>query len=299
MEWLNYHHLLYFWVVAREGSIVRAAKVLRLAHPTISAQIRALEHSFGAPLFHRVGRRLVLTDVGRVTLRYADDIFTTGRELLDTVRGRPTGRPVRLHVGVADVLPKLVVRRLLDPALHLDPPVRLVVRDDKPERLFADLAQHALDVVLADAPLGPGSAIRAFNHPLGESEVGIFAAKPLATKLRRRFPASLDGAPMVLPTETASVRRALETWFEREKIRPRVVAESEDSALLNVFGQEGLGAFPAPTAVASVVRRQHRASLVGRVPAVRERFWAITVERRIQNPAVAAICEHARADLFA
>ena len=299
MVWLNYHHLLYFWVVAREGSIVRASKVLRLSHPTISAQIRTLESALGEQLFQRVGRRLVLTDVGRVTLRYADDIFATGRELLDTIRGRPTGHPVQLRVGVADVLPKLVVRRLLEPARHLGEPVRLVVRDDKPDRLFADLAQYQLDVVLADAPLGPGAAIRAYNHVLGEAEVGIFAAKRLVPRLRRRFPRSLHGAPMILPTETATVRRALEEWFDREGIRPQVVAEFEDSALLKVFGEDGLGAFPAPVVVAAELRRQHGVSLVGRIRAVRERFWAITVERRIRNPAVAAICEKARSDLFA
>lgn len=298
MEWLNYHHLLYFWVTAREGSIVRAAEVLRLSHPTISTQIRTLEDSLGEKLFRRTGRRLVLTDMGRVVLGYADDIFATGRELLDTVRGRPTAGPTRLRVGVVDVLPKLVVRRLLEPAGTAVPPVRLVVRDDKPDRLLSDLAQHHLDVVLADAPLGPGAPIRAFNHLLGESEMGIYASGRLAVRLKRGFPRSLDGAPMILPTDTSTNRRSLDAWFEQEGIRPRIVAEFEDSALLKVFGEDGLGAFPAPVVVEDAVRRRHGVALVGRIGSVRERYWAITVERRIRNPAVAAICAAARTDLF-
>ncbi len=298
MEWLNYHHLLYFWVTAREGSIVRAAEVLRLSHPTISTQIRMLEDSLGEKLFRRTGRRLVLTDVGRVVLGYADEIFATGRELLDTVRGRATTGPARLRVGVADVLPKLVVRRLLEPAWTPANPVRLVVRDDKPDRLLADLAQHHLDVVLADAPLGPGGPIRAFNHLLGESGMGIYATRRLAARLRRGFPRSLDGAPVILPTDTATVRRSLDAWFEQEGIRPRIVAEFEDSALLKVFGEDGPGAFPAPVVVEDAVRRRHGVALVGHIPSVRERFWAITVDRRIRNPAVASICTTARTDLF-
>jgi len=298
VEWLNYHHLLYFWVVAREGSIVRAAKILNLSHPTISAQIRALEASLGEPLFRRVGRRLVLTDVGRVVLRYADEIFTTGRELLDTIRGRPSGRPMRLAVGVADVLPKLVVRRLLEPVRGLEAPVRIVVRDDKPARLAADLSQHLLDVVLSDAPIGPASTVRAFHHLLGECSVGFFADRRLAARLRPRFPRSLDGAPVLLPTESSTLRRAIDSWFDREGIRPIVVAEFDDSALLKSFAEDGWGAFPSPTVVRSALRRQHGVFSVGTIPDLRERFYAITVERRIKNAAVAAICDKARADLF-
>ncbi|MFN0149321.1 MAG: transcriptional activator NhaR [bacterium] len=298
MEWLNYHHLLYFWVVAREGSIVRAAKVLHLSHPTISAQIRALEGSLGEPLFRRVGRRLVLTDVGRVVLRYADEIFATGRELLDTVRGRPSGRPMRLVVGVSNVLPKLVVRRLLEPIRGLDVPVRLVVRDDKPERLFADLSQHMLDVVLSDAPIGSASAVRAHSHLLGDCGVAFFAGRRVAARMRRRFPGSLDGAPVLLATEGSTLRRSIDTWFEKEGIRPVVVAEFDDSALLKSFAEGGWGAFPAPTVVTPVLRRQYGVLPMGVIPDLRERFYAITVERRIKNPAVAVICEKARTDLF-
>jgi LysR family transcriptional activator of nhaA len=298
MEWLNYHHLLYFWTVAREGSIVRAARVLNLSHPTISAQVRALEEALGQPLFRRVGRKLVLTEMGHLVLGYADEIFATGRDMLEAVRGRPAGRRARLNVGVADGLPKLVVRRLLDPIRRLDPPVRIVARDDRPARLVSDLSQHALDVVLTDEPIDATTAVRVFHHLLGECPVAFFANRQLAARLRPRFPRSLDGAPVLLPTEGCTLRRSLDAWFDREAIRPRIVAEFDDSALLKSFGEDGWGAFPSPTVVGAALRRQYGAMMVGRIPDVQERFYAITAERRIKNPAVAAICEKARTDLF-
>jgi len=299
VEWLNYHHLLYFWTVAREGSIVRAAGILNLSHPTISAQVRALEEALGEPLFRRVGRKLVLTEMGHVVLGYADEIFATGREMLEAIRGRPSGRPARLNVGVADALPKLVVRRLLDPIRRLDPAVRIVARDDKPARLVADLADHVIDVILTDAPIGGATtAVRVFHHLLGECPVAFFADRRLAARLRPRFPRSLDGAPVLLPTEGSTLRRSLDTWFDREGIRPEVVAEFEDSALLKSFGEDGWGAFPSPTVVGSALRRQHGALMVGKIPGIQERFYAITAERRIKNRAVVAICEKARTDLF-
>jgi LysR family transcriptional activator of nhaA len=299
MEWLNYHHLLYFWTVAREGGLAAASARLRLAPPTLSGQIRALEEALGEKLFARSGRRLVPTEMGQIVLGYADEIFSLGRELLDTVKGRPTGRPARLAVGVADVLPKLIVRQLLEPTLHLSVPVRLVCHEDKPERLLADLSRHALDVILADAPLGAGSAVRAFNHLLGECGVSFFAAPRLASAHRRHFPRSLDGAPVLLPAEHTILRRSLEQWFERIEVRPRVVGEFDDSALLKAFGQGGLGLFPSPAAIEDSVRSQYHVEVVGRVPEVREHFYAISVERRLKHPAVVAISDAARAKLFA
>jgi LysR family transcriptional activator of nhaA len=298
MEWLNYHHLLYFWVVAREGGLVPAGKVLRLSHPTLSAQIHALEDQLGEKLFTKSGRRLALTEVGRVAFRYADEIFSLGREMLDTVKGRATGQPVRLDVGVADALPKLVVRRLLEPALALPEPVRLTCREATFEKLLADLALHELDVVLADAPLPPGSSVKAYNHLLGECGVSVFGTKELAARYKRGFPSSLDGAPMLLPLEDLPLRRALNQWFEANRVTPKVVAEFEDSALLKVFGADGLGLFPAPTPVEKEIARQHQAVVVGRTDTVKERFYAITVERRIKNPAVVALCDAARHELF-
>lgn len=299
MEWLNYHHLLYFWTVAREGSLVAAGKALKLSHPTLSAQIRALESRLDEQLFTRAGRGLVLTEMGRVVYRYADEIFSLGREMLDTVNGRSGGRPLRLDVGVADVVPKLVVRRLLQPALGGPEPVRLVCHEGRYEKLLADLTLHTLDLVIADAPLPPGSGVRAFHHLLGETSVSFFATKPLAARHRRGFPGSLDGAPLLLPLEGSPLRRALNQWFERHGVAPRVVAEFEDSALLKVFGTDGVGIFPAPTVLEADVARQYGVQVVGRVPEVRERFYAISVERKLKNPAVVAISEAARHDLFA
>lgn len=298
MEWLNYHHLLYFWVVAREGGLVAAGKVLRLSHPTLSAQIHALEDHLGEKLFTKVGRRLVLTEMGHVVYRYAEEIFTLGREMVDTVKGRATGQPVRLAVGIADPVPKLVVRRMLEPAWHLAEPARLVCYENGYEKLLADLALHALDMVISDAPVPPGSPIRAFNHLLGESGVTLFATKALANQYKRGFPRSLDGAPMLLPLENLTLRRALNQWFDAHDVKPRIVAEFEDSALLSAFGGDGFGLFPGPAAVEDEVCAQHGVQVVGRADAVKERFYAITIERRLKNPAVVAICDAARQRLF-
>lgn len=299
LEWVNYHHLLYFWVVAREGGLVPAGRVLRLSHPTLSAQIHALEDHLGEKLFSKVGRKLALTEMGRIVYRYADEIFTLGREMLDTVKGRSTGQPLRLDVGVVDVVPKHVVRRLLQPALALPEPVKVVCAEDSYEKLLADLALHTLDLVIADAPVPAGSSVRAFNHFLGETGVSFLGAPALATTYRRRFPASLDGAPMLLPLENSTPRRALNQWFDRHGLRPRVVAEFEDSALLKVFGADGLGVFAAPTVVERELCRQYGVAVIGRAPDLKERFYAVSVERRLKNPAVVAITEAARQELFA
>lgn len=298
MEWLNYHHLLYFWVVAKEGTIAAACKELNLAQPTISAQLRTLERSLGEKLFTRVGRNLALTETGHVVYRYADDIFSLGRDLLDTVKGRPTGRPIRFNVGVADVLPKLVAYRLLEPALHLSEQVQLVCHEGSPAELLTRLATYDLDLVLSDSPIGPGVKVRAFSHLLGECGVSIFGTKELAAKYRRRFPKSLDGAPFIIPTANTALRRALEHWFDSEDIRPSVSGEFEDSALLKVFGQAGVGLFCSPTVIEKEVQRQYSVKVVGRLESVRERFYAISVEKKVKHPAVLAIADEARQKLF-
>lgn len=297
MEWLNYHHLLYFWAVAREGGLAPAGRVLRLSHATLSAQIHALEDSLGAKLFQRQGRRLALTDTGRTVYRYADEIFALGRELVDVVKGRPTGRPARLNVGVADVLPKLVVKRVLDAALALHEPVHLLCHEDSHERLLARMSLHELDIVIADAPVPPGSRVRAFSHLLGESGITFYGARKFA-RLRKQFPRSLDGAAMLLPSESTALRRSLERWFDTVGVRPRVVAEFDDMALMGVFGTDGLGLFAGSTVVEAETARQYGVSVIGRTDAVVERFYALSAERRLQNPAVVAICEAARAELF-
>jgi len=298
VEWLNYHHLLYFYTVAREGSVARASQVLRLAQPTLSGQIRKLEQALDEKLFERRGRGLVMTEMGRVVYRYADEIFSLGGEMLDTLRGRPTRRPPRLVVGVAESLPKLVAHRLLAASRLSEQGVQLILREGKTEDLIAALAAQTFDLVIADSPLPPHVKLRAFNHPLGESSVTLFAAPGLARRYRPRFPRSLEGAPMLLPTDNTAMRRALEQWFQQQEIRPRLVAEIEDSALLKVFGEHGAGIFAAPTVVAADVKRQYGVRALGVAKGVRERFYAITVERRITNPGTAAIAAAARERLF-
>lgn len=299
MEWVNYHHLLYFWVVAREGGLVPAGKVLRLSHPTLSAQIHSLEDRLGEKLFAKSGRKLELTEMGRVVFRYADEIFTLGREMLDTVKGRATGRALRLDVGVVDVVPKLVVRRLLHPALGLSEKVHLVCYEDSFDKLLSDLALHSLDIVISDSPVPPGSSVRAFNHLLGESSVSFFGTKELVKKYKRGFPGSLNGAPVLLPLENTTLRRALNQWFDRHEIKPHVVAEFEDSALLKVFGADGEGLFPGSAVVENEVMSQYGVQLLGRIDEVKERFYAISAERRLKHPAVVAVSDAARQSLFA
>ncbi len=298
MDWLNYHHLLYFYTVAKEGSVSRAAKTLRLAQPTLSGQIRKLEEAFDEKLFARAGRHLVLTEMGRVVYGYADEIFGIGRELTETLRGRPGGRPARLSVGVADVVPKLITHRLLEIALELPEPVQLSCHEGKSERLLADLAIHTYDMVITDAPLPPHLNIKAFNHPLGECGISFFATRALASARGKRFPKLLDAAPMLLPTPNTALRRSLDQFFEHHDVRPRVVAEFEDSALLKVFGQHGHGIFPAPSILEREICKLYGVRVIGRAETVVERFYAISVERRIKHPAVAAITGAARERIF-
>lgn len=299
MEWLNYHHLLYFWTVAKEGSIARASEELRLAPPTISGQIHRLEDVLGEKLFARKGRNLVLTDAGRVAFRYADEIFGLGREFLDTVRGRASARPLRLVVGVSAVLAKSIVHRILEPAFGLGEEVRVVCREDRSiDAFMGELAVNAIDVVLSDAPAAPGP-VRTFSHPLGECGTAFFAAPRLARSHRRRFPQSLDGAPLLLPGGNSTFRRALDEWFGARDLRPRVIAELDDVALAQVFGEAGLGIFAAPDVIDREIRRRYDVQMVGRAGALRQRFYAISVERKIKHPAVAAICEVARKQIFA
>jgi LysR family transcriptional activator of nhaA len=299
MEWLNYHHLLYFWVVAREGSIVGAGKELRLAQPTISGQIHRLEETLGEKLFARRGRSLVLTEAGRLAYRYADEIFSLGREFVDVLKGRGSGRPLRLVVGVADVLPPSLVRQFLEPAFRLGQAVHVVCRADKSvDEFIAELALHKVDVVIADGPIGSATPVRAFSHLLGECGTSFFASARLADSIRRGFPSSLDGVPFLLPGAPSAVRRALEQWFDAQGIRPRIVAECDDSALAKEFGKQGMGAFAAPTVIEAKVRQDYRVRVLGRTDAVRQQFYAISVERKIKHPAVVAVCEGARKDIF-
>ncbi len=296
MSWLNYHHLLSFWTVARAGSIAKASRELHLAQPTISAQLKLLEESLGHKLLERQGRRLVLTDTGRTVLRYADDIFRLGNELQNALRGLPSGQ-VRFTVGITDVIPKLVAERLLQPAFEASPSLHIPCREGPLPQLLAALALHELDVVLADAPSPEPISIRAFNHLLGTCGVSFFAAPRLA-HLARGFPRSLEGAPMLLPSESSSIRRALERWFDVQGVHPLIVGDFDDSALLNAFGQRGRGLFAAPSIIEAEVCRQFSVSVIGRTEAIETGFYAISVERRLRHPAVVAIATTARSRLF-
>jgi LysR family transcriptional activator of nhaA len=297
MNWLNYHHLLYFWTAAREGSITKACQQLHLTQPTVSGQIRELEKSLKTRLFERSGRSIRLTEAGQMVYRYADEIFTLGRELQDAVAGRPVGLSMRVVVGVADTLPKLLVHRLLAPALQLGQEVRVTCIDGEPNRLLAQLALHELDIVVSDFPASPQLRMKAFNHLLGDCGVTFFGTQELVRQYRRGFPKSLDGAPMLLPGGNTALRRALEQWFDDQGIRPLVRAEFTDSALLKAFGGFGDGVFAAPTAVEDEVQRMYGVSVVGREESVRERVYAISVEKRLKNPAVVAISQAAKRTL--
>ena len=294
LEALNHHHLYHFWTVVREGGVTRASEKLHVSQPTISGQLRELEEALGEKLLARSGRTVVLTDVGRTVYRYADEILGLDRELLAAVKGRPT-RPGKLAVGVAMVVPKLVAYQMLEPALRLPEPIQLDCVHERRERLLAELAIYGLDVVLADAPAPPAVKVRAYSHLLGESAVSLFGTEQLVAAHRRGFPRSLDGAPFLLPSEDSALRLSLEEWFQKQRVRPRVVGTFEDSALLDAFGQAGAGLFAMPAVVEAEVRRQYRVRLVGRLASVRQRFYAITVERKLRNPAVIAISERARA----
>ena len=295
---LNLKHLRYFWAVASHGSIARAAEALFLTPQTISGQLRELEEQLGARLFSREGRNLALTETGRLVFSYADEMFRLGLELQDVLAGHASGSTTTVKVGIAMVVPKLLACRVLEPVLHMPDPVRLVCHEAPLTDLLGDLSVHKLDVVLADSPVNPALNLRAYNHPLGESGISFFAVPPKAAGLAEGFPGSLDGQPMLMPSSGSILRRSLELWFERQGFQPRVVAELEDRALMKAFGERGAGVFTSPTAVEQDVLDKYGVAVVGRTREITERFYVISAERRIKNPAVSAITEAARSELF-
>jgi LysR family transcriptional regulator, transcriptional activator of nhaA len=294
MDWLNYHHLRYFWTVAKEGGLRPAAEKLRVSQPSISAQVRELESALGEKLFRRSGRSNVLTDAGQIVLRYADEIFALGQELTNAIKQRPTSQELRLYVGVVDSLPKLVTNDILRPVFTLSQAVHVICREGKIEDLLGQLASHRLDLVLADEPAPSTLKIRAFSHLLGESDVTFCAVPALATKLRHGFPRSLHGAPALLPAETTGMRRSLEKWFLAMGIRPRVVGEFEDAALMKVMAADGKGFIPLPDVVAAEAVARFGLRKIATTSKCRDQFFAITAERRIHHPAVAMITAKAR-----
>ncbi len=292
---INYKHLHYFLEVARHGSIARASEYLHLTPQTISGQISMLEERLGEALFQKAGRNLVLTDTGRLVLSYADEIFSLGNELEQTLRNLPSDRPIDFKVGVVDVVPKTIAYRLLAPALALPDAVRIVCKENSIEELLAELALHRIDMVIADGPIPAGLNVRGYNHQLGECGISFLAKPALAKKLKKDFPHSLNAAPLLLPSEINSVQGRLLQWLDSLHIYPRIVGEFDDSALMKAFGQAGTGVFIAPSAIAEEVAQQYDVHIIGETENVREQFYAISVERRISHPAVAAITETARA----
>lgn len=300
MEWLNYHHLYYFWVVARTGSVAEASRELRLTHPTVSAQIRQLEGIIGERLFRRTGRGLTLTDVGQTAFRYANEIFGLGREFLAVVKRGAMPQSMRVAIGVVDCLPKAIVQRLLEPALHMEPRPYVICREDRsPQEFLRDLSLHVLDLVLSDEPAGIGAPVKLFNHLLGECGTTILGSARVAESLRRRFPRSLDDAPFLMPGVNAALRRGLAQWFVTEGIRPRVVGEIDDSSLSKVLAAEGYGVYACPSVMEADARRRYGLRIVGTIPSLMNRFYAISVERRLRHPGAVAICENARSEYFA
>jgi LysR family transcriptional regulator, transcriptional activator of nhaA len=298
MEWLNYHHLRYFWTVAKEGSLKQAAEKLHVSQPSISGQLSELEEALGEKLFRRSGRSKVLTDAGQVAFRYADEIFTLGRELVNAVKQRPTAQALRLYVGVADSFPKLVTNEILKPVFAMSQPVHVICREGKLEDLLGQLAAHRLDIVLADEPASSGTKVRTFNHPLGESSTAFCAAGKLAATLKKGFPKSLHEAPALLPSDNTSLRRAVEAWFRAIGVVPRVVAEFEDLALMKVMAAEGRGFIALPSVVSAEAVRRYGFRVLGVSDACRVQFHAITAERRIMHPAVTVMTSAAQAQLF-
>jgi LysR family transcriptional regulator, transcriptional activator of nhaA len=291
---LNYQHLLYFWSVVKTGSLTRASEELALSPPTISSQLRTLEARLGERLLEKSGRTLVPTEAGRLVYGYADEIFGLGRDLIEALEHRPTRRPMRLTVGIDDVLPKEIAYRLLEPALALQRAVRIVCREGTLERLVGDLAIHEIDLVLSDAPITPTLSVRAYSHHLGTSEEWWMATPILAKTLRRGFPKSLDGVPVLLPTDDTAIRRALDQWLEENDVRPILIGEFEDYGLLREFARAGHGFTAVPAVLREQFRRQYGFSPIGSARPVTAEFYAISVERKIKHPAIAAIVQNAR-----
>jgi len=298
MQRLNYQHLFYFWNIVKEGGITKACEKLHLAQPTISSQLAVFEQAVGEKLFDRIGRKLILTETGQVIFNYAEEIFALGQELISTLKGRPTGRRLRLTIGMADALPKLIAYRLIEPALNLSEPVQVICHEDKAERLLEAILRHDLDLVLSDIPATPSAGTKVFNHFLGKSTVAVYGSRKLASRYRKNFPDSLNGAPMLLPTTNTSLRRSLDQWFDSERLYPNILAEIDDSALLKTFASAGVGLFVSPVVVDNEIHHQYSAEVIGGIDTIQERFYAVSAQRKLKHPAVLAILNHAQTGLF-
>lgn len=299
MRTLNYKHLRYFWMVAKSGSIARASEQLHLTPHAISGQLAQFEDALGVVLFDRQGRRLVLTDVGKKLLSYADGIFTLGDDAMEMLRNPAEQSVQRMVIGVADSVPKSVASRLLKPVLHQSDAIKLICHEGRLASLMADLAIHRLDAVLADRPMPPNVAVRAFSHLLGQSSMSLFGAPALTTRLKGVFPGLIDGAPFLMPGEDVAFRTGLVQWLGANRLAPRVVAEFDDLALLKAFGQDGEGLFVAPSAISAFICDQYKVECLGDLPEVSEQLYLITTARRLTHPAMVAMTRVAREEIFA
>lgn len=298
MDFLNYHHLRYFWMVAKKGSISRAAEEIGVSQPSISAQIQLLEDNLGTELFQRVGRKLVLTEAGQLALTYADEIFSAGRELVSSLEHGNGGRAMRFNVGMTDSLSKLIAYEILKPAYHYSRPTHVVTRQGELSVLMNQLQMHRLDLVLADEPVTTSLKSKAYNHRLGRSGVTFCAAPEMATRLRKDFPASLDGAAALLPADNMGMRRDLETWFDRQNVRPFLVAEFEDATLMEVAAADGLGFTTVHSVADQAALKHYGLKVIARAEACRSDFYAITGERLVKHPLAKLITENASTTLF-
>lgn len=298
MNWLNYHHLLYFWTMAREGSISKAANSLHLSQPTISGQLRQLEKSVGSKLYERHGRDLRLTDTGKMVFDYAEEIFSTGQELMERLKGTQSGHSLVFTVGIPDFLPKQVAFRLIEPVFRMHQKIQVICNEGKLSDLLADLALHKADLILSDSPAGSQVSVKAYNHALGECGVSWVATKNLAALLRPGFPNSLAEQPLLLPNQNTVLRRSVEQWMDRQSFEPNVAAEIEDSALLKLLAAEGLGVAPVADSVLRDLEDRYGLHVVGRLNDVAIQFYAISVERKVTHPAVITILDAAKKRVF-
>ncbi len=295
---INYKHLHYFWAVAKEGGVARASERLNLTPQTISGQLTLLEERLGIKLFTRVGRNLEITETGRLVLSYADEIFSLGSELEETIHQLPATIPQLFRVGIVDVLPKYIALRILQPALQMEDSLRMTCREASIDILLAELAVHRLDLVLSDRPIPPSISTRGFSHKLGECGISFFATKQLRQELKDDFPQCLDGAPLLLPSNGNQLRSSIDQWLDKNRLHPQVMADFDDSALMKAFGQEGLGVFIAPTAIEELVERQYEVTAIGRADEVKETFYAISIQRRVTHPVISELMKKARETLF-
>jgi len=298
VQWLNYHHLLYFWTVAKEGGLRQAAEKLSVSQPSICAQIKALETRLGEALFRRRGRNLELTETGQMVFGFAEEIFPLGQELLSSINQRTVSRPLKLNVGISDSFPKLITNEILKPVFDLAAPAQVTCREGKVQDLLALLATHRLDLVLADEPASTGLKFMTFNHLLGTSGVTFCAVPKLATQLGKGFPRSLNDAPALLPSQSANLRRSLEKWFRSNGLRPRLVAEFDDAALMKVVAADGRGFVPVASVVAEEAFSRYGLKTIGSTHKCTDQFYAISAERRLNHPAVVLITENAQKVLF-